>query len=101
MAAATSYDAETVVLMLRWCVALTYAGHGALAFGVNKKWLKYLNIVGYSDSTGTILMPVIGLVDLAVAVAAVLLSEPLVFAWATLWAIATALMRPLAGEGVL
>jgi hypothetical protein len=90
-----------IMLMLRWCVACTYAGHGALAFGVNKKWLKYLNVVGYSDSTGTVLMPLIGIVDFAVAGGAVMLSEPLVFAWAGVWAISTALMRPLAGEGIL
>ncbi|CAE7219431.1 agtpbp1, partial [Symbiodinium sp. KB8] len=92
----------TVAWMLRASVAATFAGHGALAFGVNDKWLKYMSVAGFSASTSRQLMPVIGVVDMVVAALALWPSvDPALFAWAALWGISTALMRPLAGEGVL
>lgn len=92
----------TVAWMLRASVAATFAGHGALAFGVNDKWLKYMSVAGFSASTSRQLMPIIGVVDMVVAALAMWPSvDPALFAWAALWGASTALMRPLAGEGVL
>jgi len=92
----------TVVWLLRACVAGTFAGHGALAVIGQPKWYKYLRAGGFPDSVGGLLMPAIGVVDLAVAVGAVVGPiQPLLFAWAAVWGFSTAMMRPLAGEGML
>ena len=93
---------EVETLMLKLCVAGTFAGHGVLAFSAPAKWKTYLKTAGFPEGFASWLMPSIGLLDIAVAVAACLPGAPaLVFAWAALWAFSTALMRPLSGESFL
>jgi hypothetical protein len=88
--------------MLKVCVAGTFAGHGALAFSMPAKWQNYLNTAGFPSSFASWMMPLIGALDLALAVVACLPDTPsLVFAWMALWGFSTALMRPLSGESIL
>jgi hypothetical protein len=46
-------------------------------------------------------MPVIGLLDVIVAFVCLFMDKcPLVYCWAFVWGLATAVMRPLAGESI-
>jgi hypothetical protein len=46
-------------------------------------------------------MPVIGLLDVIVAFVCLFMNQcPLIYSWAFVWGLATAAMRPLAGESV-
>lgn len=57
-----------------------------------------MKVVGIGHYWARKLMPLIGMVDIGVAIAAVSLPSTELSAWATVWAFATALMRPLSGE---
>lgn len=55
---------------------------------------------GIPESWAWLLMPVVGSVDIAVGILALLTPRPAVLAYAAAWALLTALLRPLAGESV-
>ena len=88
--------------VLRWVlrigVAATFFGHGMFAWNVHAGWIPYLTTVGFSAEAAATIMPVIGMVDFTVG--AVVLVRPirLVVLYAVVWTLATALIRPLAGE---
>ena len=79
----------------------TFLGHGLYVTTIKPDWIPYLNTVGFSDDVAIKLMPVIGTIDVLVAL--VILIKPLkpVVIYATLWAFLTALIRPLSGEPIL
>ena len=87
-------------LVLRIAVFGTFLGHGILAIGVKADWLKYLNFVGFSESASLILQ-LIGYMDVTVAFLALVLPLDIVLIWATIWAFATASIRPIAGDSIL
>ena len=68
---------------------------------VNTDWIHYLNTVGISDEVAIKIMPVIGIIDILVAL--IVLIRPLkpVVIYAAVWALLTALMRPISGEPIL
>ena len=90
-------------LPLHWTLRLAcvgcYAGHGA--FGLLRKpaWLAYFHLFGIGDRTGLALMPIIGSVDILLALLTLLRPMRAALLWMTCWAAFTALLRPLAGEG--
>ncbi|MGH9278014.1 MAG: hypothetical protein ACRD12_07895, partial [Acidimicrobiales bacterium] len=86
--------------ILRVGILLEFVGHGA--FGIIGKggWLAYFNIFGISDDWGWKLMPVIGAIDITIGVVTLVRPMRAVLAYATLWATFTAVLRPLAGQGV-
>ena len=87
--------------VLRVGVFGTFLGHGLLAFYVNPNWIRYLNTVGFSDEVATTLMPVIGIIDILVALTVLFIPVKPVVIYAAVWAFLTALMRPLSGESIL
>lgn len=86
--------------LLRIGIAMCFVGHGA--FGVLRKeaWLPYFALVGLDGATGRILMPWIGLVDIAVGLAVLFHPIRALLAYGAVWCLWTALLRPLAGEGI-
>lgn len=86
-------------LILRLGIFGTFLGHGILAIGVKEAWLKYLNFVGFTDSAPLILQ-LIGYMDVIVALFALFLPLNIILIWATIWAFATALIRPITGEPI-
>ena len=86
--------------VLRIGVAATFFGHGMFAWNVHAGWIPYLTTVGFSAEAAATIMPVIGMVDFIVG--AVVLVRPirLVVLYAVVWTLATALIRPLAGEAL-
>jgi hypothetical protein len=57
--------------------------------------------VGFSPEAARQVMPLIGAVDLSVALLVLVRPVRGVFLWATCWAFAAALIRPLSGEPLL
>ncbi|MDP4012282.1 MAG: hypothetical protein Q8R00_01625 [Candidatus Nanoarchaeia archaeon] len=86
-------------LILRIGIFGTFLGHGIFAIGVKEAWLKYLNFVGFTESAPLILQ-LIGYIDVIVALFALFLPLNMILIWATIWAFATALIRPLTGEPI-
>ena len=78
-------------------IFLTCIGHGIFALGVKYEWIPFLTTVGFSQSTAIEIMPFIGLLDIFVAWMVLLYPIRIIIAWAFLWALATALIRPISG----
>ena len=94
-------DFTAVEWILAISIAGTFIGHGSIALsGGEPKWYTYLQVAAINPTTGRTLMPLIGALDVAVGIAAVVWPHPLILAWAAVWGAATAVMRPLAGETV-
>lgn len=83
--------------VLRIGIFLTFIGHGVFALGVKHEWIPFLTTVGFSQSAALEIMPFIGLLDIFVAWIILLYPIRIIIAWATLWALATALIRPISG----
>ncbi len=75
-----------------------FLGHGVFALQVKQAWLPYFTAVGMSESLGATLLPLIGIMDIVVALMALFWPLRIVLAWAAVWGFWTALMRPIAGQ---
>ena len=84
--------------VLRIGVFGTFLGHGLLAISVNPSWIPYLVTLGFTAKQAQFIMPVIGSVDVVVALWVLLKPNKYVVLWAVFWALATAIIRPLSGE---
>ena len=62
-----SINIKSIEYILRVAVFLTFFGHGYLALIGNVSWLVYLETVGFSIETGMKIMPVIGVLDILIA----------------------------------
>ena len=87
--------------VLRIGVAGTFAGHGLYALMARPAWIPYLMTVGFSSEMALKIMPVIGVIDLTVALMALFKPLRIVFLWAACWAFLAATIRPLSGESIL
>lgn len=80
---------------LRIAVFGTFLGHGILALGAKADWIKYVTLVGFSEANAGIILQIIGTLDVLVAVLTLFKPMKFVLAWATIWAFATAAIRPI------
>jgi len=90
-----------VKLILRLGTALTFIGHGIFALQVRDGWIKFLTTTGIPEAYAPYVMQCIGGLDLLVAL--LILFKPFkpVLIWAFIWALATAIIRPLSGESII
>ncbi len=86
--------------ILRIGIFGTFLGHGVFALLVKQSWIPYFTSIGISESTAVILLPLIGILDITVAIFALLKPIRVILIWATLWAFITALIRPISGEPI-
>ena len=86
--------------ILRIGIAGEFLGHGVFALMIKKSWIPYFVSVGIPESSATILLPMIGLMDITIAF--IVLINPLraVLAFAAFWGFLTALIRPVSGESI-
>ena len=84
--------------VLRIGVFGTFLGHGLLAISVNPAWIPYLTTLGLEPEQIKVIMPMIGSLDILVALWILLKPNKYVVLWAVFWALATAIIRPLSGE---
>ncbi len=97
----TPFPATEIILpwMLRTGVALCFIGHGSYGIITKSAWLPYFAVVGISEPVAWQLMPWVGAMDIAIGFLAFIWPCRALFAWAAVWAVWTAMLRPLAGQG--
>lgn len=78
----------------------TYLGHGILALGIKESFIELITAFSIPEPTAIQLLPIIGMMDIAVAITVLIMPFRIVLIWATIWAFMTALSRPVAGEPV-
>lgn len=86
--------------VLRIAVAGEFLGHGVFALQQKAGWVKYFEAVGFSPEQALTLMPLIGVMDIALALLILVRPVRLALLWMALWGFWTALLRPIAGEPV-
>src|SRR4029079_3526521 len=94
----------SILLTSYWALhvgaALCFIGHGAFGLIGKSAWLPYFAVLGIPESWAWRLMPVIGAVDVSVGMAVLFAPRGLPLGYMVVWALWTALLRPLAGESV-
>jgi hypothetical protein len=96
-------DASDATLRrLHWCLrigaAVCFVGHGAFGIITKAAWIPYFALVGIPADVAYALMPVIGTIDILMGVAVLISPRPAVLLYMAVWALWTALLRPLTGE---
>lgn len=86
--------------MLRVGVACTFLGHGMNAMAIKQNWIPLLTVYGFSKEQAILLMPIIGTMDIIVALLVLIRPFRAVVLWAIFWTFATALTRFIAGEAI-
>ncbi len=86
--------------VLRIGVAGCFIGHGAFGIITKSAWLPYFAVAGIGEETAWPMMPIVGAMDIAMGILALLWPCRALFVWAALWATWTALLRPLSGEPI-
>lgn len=89
---------KTIEIITRVGVFGTFLGHGLLAYGVKTEWIPLLTCYGFSGEQAKFLMPIIGIIDISVAVVILIYPIRIVLFWATFWAFMTAISRPISGS---
>src|SRR5439155_2000582 len=85
---------------LRIAVAACFIGHGAFGIITKADWLPYFAVVGIPEWLAWRLEPLIGTMDITMGVLTLVSHRRGVLAWAVFWGFWTALLRPLAGQGI-
>jgi hypothetical protein len=83
---------------LRIGAFMCFVGHGAFGIMTKRAWLPYFAVANIGPDLAYRLMPVIGTIDVIVGTLMLISPIPAIGAWMTMWAIWTALLRPLSGE---
>lgn len=83
---------------LRWACALCFVGHGAWGLITKAGWLPFFAVFGIPEDLAYKLMPVVGALDIVMGISILIRPTRAVLAWMSLWAVFTALLRPLAGD---
>ena len=91
---------KKVEWILRIGIFGTFLGHGVFALLVKQSWIPYFTSLGISESTAIILLPLIGILDITVAIFALVKPIRAILIYAGIWAFITALIRPISGEPI-
>ncbi len=92
-------DRTAVEWMLRVGVFGEFLGHGILGLQGKEKWVEWMGqLFGASPETGLQLVVAIGVLDVVIAVLALVAPVRITLLWAAFWGFATALVRPIVGE---
>ncbi len=86
-------DSKKVEWILRIAVAGEFIGHGVFALQQKPGWLKYFDAVGISADTAMTLMPLIGVMDLVLALMVLIKPIRIGVLWMAFWGLWTALIR--------
>jgi hypothetical protein len=86
--------------VLRIGAALCFIGHGVFGLLRKEAWLPFFALVGLGPEAAHYLMPLIGAIDIAMGILAIVSPRPIVFAYMAVWAIWTGALRPLTGDSL-
>jgi hypothetical protein len=89
----------TLDRVLRAACLLCFVGHGAWGVITKAGWLPFYAVFDIGPEIAWKTMPLVGGVDIALGVAAVIFPCRALFAYLSFWTLFTALLRPLAGMG--
>ena len=99
MSDAPQYSVPTAAAWaLRIGVMMVFLGHGMVGFGLPAPWAAYFGVVGIGRNAAFELMPWVALLDLSMAVLALVYPIRICVLFMVAWAAWTAALRPLAGE---
>lgn len=84
--------------ILRLGAFFCFLGHGMLGVSKVAAWTPYFGVVGLNPHQAFELMPWVGVFDVALAISVLFLPIRGIVLYMFLWAVWTALLRPLAGE---
>jgi hypothetical protein len=103
--ARSATNADTLAPLVHWIFRIAFAmeflGHGAFGvMGGKAAWLPYFGVVGIGESTAWRLMPLIGYVDVTMATLVLFRPMRAMLLYGAVWGLWTAMLRPLAGQGV-
>ena len=101
MATNSDKSFNTIIWVLKIGVFGIFLGHGIYAIQVHKSWVPFLEVIGFSNDLAIQIMPYIGVLDILVAISALIKPLRLILMWAIFWAFLTALMRPIVGGSIL
>ena len=93
-------SAEYAYWALRIGSAMCFIGHGAFGFITKAAWLPYFGVVGLPEPLAWKLMPLIGAVDVTAGMAVLFAPRAVPLIYMSVWALWTALLRPLSGDSV-
>ena len=97
-----SGDKQTLQTQLHWTLritaALCFIGHGTWGLITKSGWLPFFASQGIEPEIAWKLQPLIGLFDILMAVILLRTPNRTVLIWMFLWALWTAILRPLAGN---
>jgi hypothetical protein len=92
------------LLVVEWvfriAVAMEFVGHGAFGLGTKAAWVPYFAVFGIPEAWAWRLMPLVGALDVAIGVLALVVPTRIVLVHMSFWGLMTATLRPLSGEGV-
>jgi hypothetical protein len=79
---------------------MEFVGHGAAGLSLKEGWVKYFAVYGFDRQTAFTMMPIVGTVDIGLAILGFVSPRRWALAWCAFWGLMTACLRPLAGESV-
>lgn len=103
--ARSATNSDTLAPLVHWifrlAFALEFVGHGMFGvLGGKAAWVPYFGAVGIGESTAWRLMPLIGYVDVTVGILILFRPMRAMLLYGAVWGLWTAMLRPLAGQGV-
>jgi hypothetical protein len=85
--------------LFRLALCAEFVGHGAFGVLTKQAWVPYFTMFGFPETWAWTLMPAVGTVDIALGVLALVAPTRAALLYMACWALFTAALRPLAGEG--
>lgn len=85
--------------LLTFGVFMEFVGHGACGIATKAGWLPFFRVFSLPDSLSWKVMPIVGSLDIALAVMALLAPRRALYGYMAAWGCFTALLRPAAGQG--
>ena len=98
--AASAPPDSRLIWSLRIGTAACFVGHGALGLNQTSAWTAYFAVVGIDPAHAVALMPWVGALDGALALAVLFRPSRALALYLVIWTAWTALLRPFAGESV-
>jgi hypothetical protein len=86
--------------VLRIAAAMCFIGHGAFGLIGKAGWVVYFGVAGIGPGWAYSLMPIVGFVDILMGISVLVWPTKAVCAYMAFWGLWTAMLRPLAGQGV-
>lgn len=91
---------STLALIFRVALAMCFIGHGAFGLITKEEWLPFFGLFGISSDAAFALMPLIGMVDIALGVLVLFRPVRAAVLYMAAWALFTATLRPLTGDSI-